>query len=484
MNNKTNTNTMRTLRGSFRCFSLCAMALALVIVVNWGVATLPSAIVKPDISSEGLLNICDETKATVSSVSEPLTIYHIAQSGMIDLTLKELLERYADLNSNVDVVAIDPSVQPDFVSQYTTDSLSSNSLIVVSSRRFKVIDYTQIYVTSYENLTEEDYYNYYYYGIMPQGTPYFQGEAELTAAIDYVSSKRIPTVYFINNHGEDTLNTTISSYLTSDDIVTSTLTIVGGDGIPDDCTAVVLNNPKEDLSIFEAQTLANYLKTGGSVLLITDYRYYSQDKMPNLTSVIELMGMTSVDGLLVEGDSTRYNTYPTYLVPSVGTEGPGAGLSEAMQTLIPNAHGILSLDESDAQVRMLLSSSDNSYIKIAGENATVFDKEDGDIDGPFYIAASSTLGGTGKFAWFASPSIVNDQMDYYAGGANSAVFMSAVEWMSQKAVSVSVSPKSIQIQPLSMTPASASFWSIVITVCVPAALLGGGFIVWLRRRRK
>ena len=486
MKNITKTN-MRALRGGSYSFAVCAIALVLVIVLNLIVGSLPSSLIKPDGSTVGMLNICEETKQIVTSVTEPVTIYLVAQSGMEDITLQELLARYADLNRNVKIVTVDPDIRPGFTSQYTPDTLSQNSIIVESQRRHTVIDYTEIYTVSYDNLTEEDYYNYYYYGIQPQGTPYFKGELKLTSALDYVTRNYIPTVYFINNHDEDTLNATMASYLDADSIITSSLTLLGGEGIPADCTAIILNNPKTDISVFEAETLRSYLNRGGNVILITDYRYYSNADMPNLATVAAHMGMQSADGLLVEGDANRYNTYPSFLLPKLITAGPGSVLSSNLNALIPNAHGIVLTEEGDAEASTLLTSSTASYVKVAGSNATVYDKEPDDIDGPFSVAASSTLAtdnGYGKFVWFASPAIVSDQWDYYVSGSNSAVFMSSVNWMCEKAVSVSVLAKQMQIEPLLISQAAANTWSLLLTVFIPVVILGGGFFVWMRRRRR
>lgn len=486
MNNETKRNS-RALRGGAYSFTVCAIALILVIVVNLFVGSLPSSLTKPDGSTVGMLNICEETKQIVSSVEIPVTIYQVAQSGSEDLTLQELLERYADLNKQLKIVHVDPDIQPGFTAQYTTDTLSQNSLIVESEKRFKIIDYTQIYTVSYENLTEEDYYNYYYYGIQPQGTPYFNGELELTSAIDYVSRGYIPTVYFINNHTEDALNDTMAAYLDADNIMSSSLTLLGGEGIPSDCSAIIINNPKTDISVFESETLRSYLQNGGNIILVTDYRYYSSANMPNLASVAAMMGMRSSDGLLVEGDANRYNTYPSFLLPLMTASAPGADQSSNITTLIPNAHGILLTDDTDADTYSVLTTSTSSYIKVAGVNATVYDKEEGDIDGPFSVAAYATLAtdkGTGKFIWYASPSILSDQWDYYVNGANSAVFMSSLNWISEKAVSVSVLAKQMQVEPLLLTEAAANLWSVILTVLIPLTILGSGFYIWIRRRRR
>ena len=101
----------------------------------------------------------------------------------------------------------------------------------------------------------------------------------------------------------------------------------------------------------------------------------------------------------------------------------------------------------------------------------------------FSVAASATLNDA-KLVWFASPAIVSDEWDYYVNGANTSVFMSVLNWISEKAVSVSVLAKQMQIEPLLLTEAAANVWSMVFVVVIPLAILGSGFYMWFRRRRR
>lgn len=487
-NNEKKPVNVRALKSGSYSLVLCALALVLVIVVNLFVSVLPTTATKLDASAIDILTLSDESKAIATSLISPVTMYLITQQGGEDITILSLMERYADLNKNIKVEKVDPDTNPAFTSQYTTDALSLNSIIVDGEYRDYVIDYTEIYVTDYSNMTEEDYYNYIYYGIEPSGTPYFYGELMISSALDFVSAEQIPTAYYLTNHSEDAFSEAIQAYLTTDNIMTEELALLTVDAIPADASAIIINNPKTDLSVYEAEMLSAYLSSGGNMILITDFRYYTETNMPNLASLAAMMGMRSEDGILVEANRNNYNTYPTYLLPIMGSTGPATQLeTTGFYTFITNAHGIVLTGEGSAQASPLLSTTTASYVKKAGQNLTTYEKEDGDVEGSFAVAASSTLavsGGESKFVWFSSPAIISDQWDYYVNGGNSEIFLASVNWMCDKAVSLSILAKTMQVQALVIPEGATVLWSAVLTLVIPLAVLGGGFYVWLRRRRK
>ncbi len=483
-NTKKKTINMRALKSGSYSLVISAVVLALVIVVNLIVMVLPNTYTKLDASTVGLLEIGEETKSIAAGIDTPVTFYLIARRGQEDETISELLQRYKDLSPLISVKTVDPDTNPGFTAAYTDDSLSLNSVIVVSDKRSYVVDYNEIYVVSYENMTEEDYYNYLYYGIQPKGTPYFYGELMLTSALDYVTSAMIPTVYILNGHSEDALSDTMAATLSTNNIVTAELGLLGADQIPADCSAILVNNPKTDVSAYEAELLTAYLKAGGNMILITDFRYYANEAMPNLAALTALMGMKSEDGVLIEGNRSNYNGYPTMLLPVLNVSGPATLLSSTnMYTMMPNAHGIVLTGEGGAKADALLKTTTSSFVKKAGANISTYEKEEGDVEGSFAVAAHAELG-DGKFVWYATPYILNDEMDYYVNGGNSTLFMSSVNWMCEKAVAVSIMAKTMQVQALVVPEGASAMWSILLIGVLPLAILGGGFAVWYTRRRR
>lgn len=474
---------MRALKGGSYSLALCALALALIVVVNLFVGALPSTYTKLDTSTDGLLTISEETKAIVSSVDIPVTMYLVTRRGTEDTKISELLERYKDLSPNIKVETVDPDTNPAFITKYTSETLSVNSVIVESARRFYVVDYNDIYVTSYANITQEEYYNYVYYGIMPTGTPYFYGELKLTTAIDYVAREALPTVYLLTGHEEAQLPSSITASFTANNILSESLGLLGADGIPADATAILINNPKTDLSEYEAELLVEYLENGGNLILLTDFRYYTNEKMPNLASVTYMMGLQSEDGIVVETNRSHYNTYATMLLPVLSAGGPAELLpSASLNTMLPDAHGIVLTGKGDASTAPLLQTTVDSYVK-KNVQATSAEKEEGDVDGPFAIAAYATLAES-KLVWYSTPYVVSEEMDYYVNGGNSKLFMASVNWMCESESSVSVAAKTMSTEML-IVPASAfGLWSVLLVIVLPLAVLGAGFAVWLRRRRR
>ncbi len=472
--------------GSFS-ITMTAIVIAVVVILNLFVTEIPETYTKFDLSSLGLYTLGEESERVIEGVDEDVTFYLLAQRGNEDMTVSELLERYAALNSKIKIVNIDPVTNPTFISQYTDDDLSQNSVIAVSGKRSYAVDYYDIYVTEY---TEEEIYYYYYYGVAPSGTPYFYGELMLSTALDYVTREEIPTLYSLAGHGEAELSDAIESYITSENIARADLSLLAVDEIPADCTSIIINNPTSDISADECEMLKAYLDEGGGVILITNCVSYSENAMPNLAALSSHMGLESVDGIVVEGNRNNYMSDPRYLLPQIGTSGSGP-LSLLSSTnfyvLMNAAHGIISDGTND--VIPLLSTTSSAYVK-ADYTSTAISKDEADIEGTVYIGAAVTGEADGaradeyKFVWYSSTAIVDDTADTYTSGGNSAMFMASLSWMNENKVNLSVMAKQLQIEPLVVTEADAGIWSAVVVVVIPLAVALLGFAVWFKRRKR
>ena len=64
-----------------------------------------------------------------------------------------MLDRYAGLSSHIKVETKDPVLYPNFVSRYTSENLSENSVLVVGQNRSKAVDYYDIYQYSMDYST-------------------------------------------------------------------------------------------------------------------------------------------------------------------------------------------------------------------------------------------------------------------------------------------------------------------------------------------
>lgn len=115
-------------------------------------------------------------------------------------------------------------------------------------------------------------------------------------------------------------------------------------------------------------------------------------ELTNLYSILEPYGVTPVDGIVVEADREHYTVEPYILLPDLNSHDITDPLIEENYYInMPLTQG---LSVEDASV------SDNSTAHHFGRNVlqqgcgydlSTYEKEDGDIDGPFAAAVSIRL---------------------------------------------------------------------------------------------
>ena len=147
----------KILRHGSYSIGVTAIVIAIVVVMNLVIQELPSSIREIDLSSEKLYTIGDQTKEILDNLDKDVELYFIAQDGTESSDIQRLLERYEERTDHITVEQRDPAVYPTFTQQYTSDSVSNNSIIVVCGDKSRVVDYSDMYETSinYQTYTQE-----------------------------------------------------------------------------------------------------------------------------------------------------------------------------------------------------------------------------------------------------------------------------------------------------------------------------------------
>lgn len=465
--------------GRFRAgsYSVAAAAavVAIAIFVNLIMGSLPSTLTEIDLTANAIYALSDQTKRITASLDKDVTLYIICNQGNEDATIQRLLNRYADLSGHIRVKSVDPTIEPTFLDKYDLDitQLYENSVLAVCGERSRLVGYDEIFVTSYSM----DYYSYSY-----TSTTTFEGENALTNAIHYVSSDDLPKVYALSGHGEEPLSDSIEAMLTQDNFDDETLSILTADALPEDASAVLINQPASDLNEDEAALLIDYIRDGGNVVLLTGYM--SADSMPNLMSLTRAMGLELADGIIIEGDrNMRLSRYPYYILPEMSSHDVTDPLIAAgYHILSPLAQPIAETASHDADITWLLTTSDSAYAKADALNMTTTAMEDGDASGPFHVGAVSEMGG--KLLWLTGGALLDTYIDNAVSGANSELLLNVLNWMGGQEEAISIRAKSLDSTGLSVTQSESSFWSVVMIGVIPGALVALGIIIWARRKRR
>ncbi len=454
--------------------------IAIIVVLNLVLQEVPSKYREIDLSSQKLYSIGDQTKKVLKKLDKDVEIYYIAQSGSESSDIQKLLEKYEEGSDHIKVEQKDPAVNPKFVSQYTSDGVSNNSVIVVCGDKNKVIDNNSLYETSI---------NYQTYSSEVTG---FDGEGQITSAINYVTSDNMPVMYTLEGHDEATMSDTLKDTIQKANIDIQSLNLLTMDSVPDDADILFIFAPAKDISEDEASKIISYLENGGKALIVSNY---SSEEMPNFASVLENYGVKTADGIVLEGDTNHYiSQNPSYLLPNIESNDITSSLSSGSRyILMPLAQGIVKSDNyrDSLEITDILTTSDSAYSKVNVEDMQTMEKESDDIDGPFALGVSITEtlddDKETQIVYYSSEALFNDQMNTMVSGANYELISASVNWMCESEEdtnTVSIASKSYDTSTLTIPAADASFWSIFVTAVVPVVILVIGGCIWMKRRKQ
>ena len=464
---------MQKKHGTYRA-SMVVFACVAAVLVNLTAGKLPSQYLKYDVSDQKLFTTGDQTAEIVKGLDEDITLYLIAQQGSEDATLQELLDRYAGLSSHIKVETKDPVLYPNFVSQYTSENLSENSVLVVGQNRSKAVDYYDIYQYSMD------------YSTYSSSLSSFDGEGQITSAIAYVTAEDMPVVYTLTGHDEAELSTTVTSSIEKENIELKSLSLLTEEAVPEDAKAVIIYGAISDISEAEKNKLEAYMEQGGQIMLLLGY---TDKDTPNLDSLLDDYGIVLADGLVLEGDSQHHlPNYPYYLLPDIQSSAYTSDVS-SRYVLLAFAQGMTEAADISENLtyESLLTTSAKSYSKTNLESENL-EQEAADITGPFDLGAVVTKtideNVEAKLVVFSSETLLDEQVDSMVSGGNSTLFLNVMSQLVDHESTVSIEPKSMSTEYLTVPAGSAIFWGILTIILIPLLLLATGGIIWFGRRKR
>ena len=469
----------RAFRAGSYTILVCVLTLAIAVVLNLLAAALPESLTKMDVTEQKLFTLSAQTQSLVEGLEEDVTVYWVVQAGQEDPTLEQLLNQYGALGEHLRVLKRDPDVYPDFFSQYGVSQGVNNSLVVESGDRYRYLSYYDIYV-----------YNMEAYYTTGQYQTDFAGEQVLTGAVAYVTSEQLPVLYLTTGHGEGKLSTGFADAVEKANFETKELSLLTVEAIPEDAGAVFIHTPDSDFTQEELDVLSAYLENGGNLLYISQPP--REGRPEKLEALLSSYGIIPREGIVLEGNGNYYALgVPYYLLPDLGSHAiTNPLLEENYYCLLPIAQGLTveeGLPES-VSVTELLTTSSKAYSKLAGYALETYEKEAGDLDGPFTLAAASTRtlddGLESRLVWIGSAGITDDQANAQVSGGNQDLFLNALGWLCDQEQSVTIHAKSLSGTYLTMSEQTASVLSLVVLAVIPGAVLAVGIALTIRRKRR
>lgn len=454
--------------------SMIIISAVLVVAVNLVADSLPEEMKSLDVTSSKIYSITAETEEMLGQLEEDVTIYVLSSETNADSTVKEMLSRYESNSSHIEVVYKDPLKAPQFASLYTSDAVTNGSLIVVSDKRSKVIDYYDLYET------QVDYYTY------STTITAYDGEGQLTSAIQYVLSDDMPKVYMIAGHDEWELEASFTGLIEKANVEAETINLFSYEAIPEDAEAIMLLAPISDYSEEDAAKVKDYLEAGGKALVLIGY---TDSELPNFYSIVEDYGVSVSDNMICENDPSYYSQSPMYLIPEVEYCAETANIDSNRFIFIPYSIA-LDFDEENENlaVTKYLTTSEQAVAKGDLNNSTTTEYEEGDIQGPFCLGAKvvkNVDGVESQIILFASDCVFSEEVDTAISGTNSMLFANVIDAMIDSDVAiVSIPAKSYNLTTITVTQSDFILISLITLIILPVGMLIAGIVIWVRRRRR
>lgn len=485
MNNNMNKKPLFDRRGKSGTYAvvISLILLAVLVVVNMLVGSLPTKLTMIDTSGTGKFDISGTSQSFVAGVKDKITIYYVCTDGYEDSDFKTFLDRYSSLNSKITVQRVDPTRDPSFLEKYQTEGLNENSVIIETEKRVKVIDYYDFFLFYNADINYSMSYDEYasygamyesYYGYTFTPVQYF--DSILTLGIEYVCAETVPSMYLLEGHGETEFPEVVTTNLDSVGFKYESINLALGDPIPDDCTCIVINNPSSDITSVEAATISNYLGGGGNLLLITAN---GADSFKTLATVVAEFGLSAEEGTVYEGDSSAYIQSPAVIYPTVSDSHDSVSYvsQNGIPVLLSSSHAISVTEVSGVTVTPIFTTTDKAYSVVGGQNGEAGVKNLG-------VVAEKENGAT--LCWVASGGFLSDSLITYTNGGNFYAFYSTMNYLTGNFTSSLPEIPGVELSEtlITTTAIDANIWGTILIFIIPGAVLGGGILYWVRRRRR
>lgn len=483
---------------------MTVLVIAIVVVVNLIFGQMPEKYRNIDVSSTRIYDITDTSKELLKGLDHKVTFTVLAVKESTDDRIKTFLSKYAALSKNISVEWIDPVLHPSALSEYDT---TENTIAVECE------DTGKSTTVSFDDIIVKDMSSYYYTGSVSESE--FDGEGQLTSAVNYVVSDVNKNIYRTTGHGEATLSGSVTDLMDKNNYHIQELNLLMEDTIPEDCDLLLMYAPSNDLTEDEKTEVQEYLSKGGKVMILLGDT--SSRQLPNLAAIMKEYGIEEADGYIADASRCYQGNY-YYIFPMLSVSGDMAKGISSQMVLLANTHGMNLVDPERDTITTtpFMSTSEEAYavteqnqvqgsyvLGASAVESVSADSEDADSktadseDADSKAAGSEETSGKesdnagnetesstkeSRLTVISAGSLIDAQItDTFTQLENTTLFMNAVSSNFEGVQNISIEAKSLATEY--NTVQHAGLFSLLVIFGIPLAVLISGFVVWFRRRK-
>jgi ABC-type uncharacterized transport system involved in gliding motility auxiliary subunit len=414
-----------------------------------------------DATSEKRFTLADQTTQLVSGLKEKVTLYYFGSKTRGFNSARDLLGKYDQLSSNLDVRYVDVEEDPQLALRFNVGTVGT----VVAAAGVKSEEASLL------------------------------SEEEVTGALVRLlkGKPRVLCVHqgFGENSFEDASEPSgfgaVKDLLKQNNYESKTISLLENPQIPADCRILLFPGPRREVPQSAVDTVKTYVEQGGRLIafLPAPLQLKQETVSPNepFTRLIDSWGVT-VNRDLVIG-RTLQGFSPLAPISADFQPHPITRPFQGRRTAVitPQSRSLTVKPNSAAQplFATLLQSFSTTKLDAAEIDLTL----SGPTAGAKTIAAAGTFDtgkkeAQGRFVVVGSGDWINNGMP--PSIANFNMFLNMINWLSQDEDLISIRPKDPQDRRLNMTEGQTTLVLVASVLFLPLMAILAGVSAWWRRR--
>ncbi len=448
--------------------------IAVIIVLNLLVESMTERFnLKQDITAEGIYSVSDTTIDMLENLTEDITVYIMLTESEVTSnsgynTANELLKKMVGYSGGrLSLEYVDLLVNPNFRNNFENpDAIFSGTIIMKSSKREQIIDINDLYDTSYDFNTGEEYVSGY------------QADRKFASAVHYVTTEELPSAAYTTGHGEIIDNASLTGVFTSNSYSVGEVALLTED-IPEDLDMLIINAPSTDFSEEEIEKLNEFLTRSTTNSLIVTYNAQAGE-LERLYRYLTEWGVDPSGGIIVDAERAAGANAAMFVADlnehDITTQIPVDAV------IVPGATNLEVLWDTEGyrSTNILAQSSGSAYVE--GDESldapfpvVVLTQDNQYVDNESIIHNVLFIGG-----WEMTSEYLLDNSAFQ----NNNLLTASLDFMNPSVDAVLVDAVDFTNTQMIVTGNTAIVILILTVIILPLAFIVIGIAVFLRRKNK
>ncbi len=441
---------------------------------------------KIDFTQSKQFTLTKETKDYIKTIDREIKLIVLdtkAQSQMLNYfrpnieRVKKIAKLYDKVNPKIKVEIIDADKDPRIIRKYMEKdrTIYYGSVIVDDGKNWEIINVNSMFYKKDQDSDE-----------------IVKVESKITNIINKVYLGKMSTIYVLGGHGEITGNanftTVVKAYLNDITYDVKEINLMA-EGIPDDAVSVAIMDPEKDINEKEKKEIQEYLKKGGSLILMLSPSVIDREPYNNIREIVKEYNLSLDDNIVCEGKGNYKDAPPCIFTKVAKSELTENIYNNGMYVYMAGARSISVIDEENKDVSIvpILRTSDESWGDVDFDNVMNPVKDETDKKGPLNVAVIAAKKEEGEDSYSkvmiygnSNFMLSGEDGDMSLGGLK--LFTESMKWLAkEEAEIVNVQPRIVK-PILYKTSEENSKRLKIAAFAVPALCAVASVFVFVKRK--